>query len=202
MKRSPFADPELPRWLPVTCDGAGCEEIVHVREDVASQRPILCGSCGYEKEFGTMPKGKEESKTNGHAPTKAPKDMPKGAVERNRYDEKLPCKTDAEVTTAKALELAKLEHQRTAFREAWKAQCAKARERRAYFEERIEELANEVDGQVEYRNVQVVEYLLPTNEVMVVRGDTGEVIETRAADADDLQETIPGAVLDGAETTP
>lgn len=164
-------------------------------DDTSDRGVPHCPTCCPEE---TEAMSKNEKK-NGQAESKKPAGLPHGAVERNRYDEKLPCRTDADVTTAKALELAKLEHQRTAFREAWKAQCAKARERRAYFEERIEELANEVDGQVEYRNVQVVEYLLPNNEVMVVRGDTGEIIETRIADADDLQESIPGA--NGAEAT-
>ena len=39
-------------------------------------------------------------------------------------------------------------------------------------------------------NAEVVEYLLPTNEVQTIRSDTGEVISTRPADKDDLQEDM------------
>jgi hypothetical protein len=129
--------------------------------------------------------------SNGDA--EVPKGVPKGAVARDRYEERLPCKSDDTVAAVKARELAKLAHQRTSFLERRKAENAKAREVRAYFDERIEELAAEVDGQVEYRNVEVQEYLLPTNEVIAVRRDTGEIIETRPADAEDLQDRIPGS---------
>jgi hypothetical protein len=124
---------------------------------------------------------------------KLPAGVPKGAVARDRYEDKLPCKSDDAIVATKARELARLEHQRTVFRESWKAQCAKTRERRAFFEERIEELATEVNGEVEYKNVEVQEYLLPTNEVIAVRLDTMEIIDTRTAEAEDLQDRIPGA---------
>lgn len=147
---------------------------------------------------GTTMRAKKKSKngSNGETETKhepLPNGVPKGAVARQRRSERLPCKSDDSVVAIKARELARLEHLRTAFREDWKSKCSTARERRAYFEERIEELADEVDGQVEFKEVEVQDYLLPDNEVIAVRLDTGEVIARKTATAEDLQETIPGS---------
>jgi hypothetical protein len=139
-----------------------------------------------EEEMGA------KKKTEGGNGEKLPAGVPKGAVARDKYEEKLPCQADDKIIATKARELAKLEHARTQFRASWKAVCAKTRERRAFFEERIEELAAEVDGQVEYENVEVQEYLLPTNEVIAVRLDTGEVVSTRTAESEDLQDRIAG----------
>jgi hypothetical protein len=163
------------------------------REVAPATETIICGLCRWKAEEKDMAKGRTTANDTQPAfAAGAVFKKPTGTVRRDSYEERLPCRSDDAVVATKARELAKLEHQRTAFRESWKAQCAKARERRAFFEERIEELAAEVDGQVEYRNVEVIEYLLPTNEVIAVRSDTHEVVSTRTAEAEDLQDSIPG----------
>jgi hypothetical protein len=115
------------------------------------------------------------------------------AVERRRYRQQLPCKIDEAVSHAKGLELARVCRERKEFEELRAAENREAREKAAYFDETIERLRIEVEGCVETRTVECVDMLLPTNEIQVMRTDTGEVIETRPAKASELQESLLGA---------
>lgn len=121
-------------------------------------------------------------------------------VDRKHYRLQLPCKIDIDIARDRGLELARVCRERQEFIDERKADNAAARERRAFFDERIAELRVQVEGKVETRSVEVVDRLLPDNEVEVVRLDTGEVIERRAAKPTELQESLlslPAAKGDG-----
>lgn len=115
--------------------------------------------------------------------------IPKGA----RYDEKLPCKIpEAEVHKAGA-DLASCIRQRAVWLEKRKADNAKAREERAYFDQRIEELGEAIEEQSVTRRVPCQDYLVtrggkPTIEI--VRLDTNEVVTTREPTSEELQEGL------------
>lgn len=112
-------------------------------------------------------------------------------IERARYEERLPCKIEGVDVDKAAQEMAKVHRQREATREAKRASNAKFRERLNFFDERLSELAETVEGKTERRSVEVVEYLIPrTNEIRIVRQDTLEAIETRAAKPEELQEPM------------
>lgn len=124
--------------------------------------------------------------------------IPKGA----RYDEKLPCKIpEAEVHKAGA-DLASCIRQRAVWLEKRKADNAKAREERAYFDQRIEELGEAIEEQSVTRRVPCQDYLVtrggkPTIEI--VRLDTNEVVTTREPTSEELQEGSCGRQARGKE---
>lgn len=113
-------------------------------------------------------------------------------IERARYEDKLPCKLDAADLPVRSAELAKVIRDREAVLEQKREVNAKYRAQLSAFDERLLELAEQIDGKIERKNVEVVEYLLPrTNEIQVVRTDTGEVVTSRTASAEELQEELP-----------
>jgi len=153
------------------------------------QYGCLCDDC--TKETKTMAK----KKTNGHA-EHGPDTGGDGAskpIEIDRYEEHLPCKIASDVVHGKAIELAEVIRDRDVVLNERREANVKFRDRLNAFNERLMELAEAVNGNVEKRNVECVDYLLPTNEVRTIRTDTGEVLETRAATAEELQQEIPGA---------
>lgn len=191
------------------------DSLAHPAEH-AIEGAVRCNACGYEKEFGAPPANGAEGddmaskkKTTNGAPLGAANGNgkpPKGdkigtlgevakvtrseAVERKRYRMQLPCKIDENTSHAKGLELARVCRERKEFEELRAQENRDAREKAAYFDETIERLRIEVEGCVETRTVECVDRLLPTNEVEVVRLDTGEVLETRAAKPHELQESL------------
>lgn len=137
-----------------------------------------------------MAKTKKKSNAKKPAVEKASPDR----VERDRYKERLPCKIELDLVHAKGAELATTIAERAIFLERVKAENAKRRERRAFFDERIEELGNSINMKAEDKPVECVEYLVTKGKKKVIeveRTDTGEIIQTREAEADDLQEELP-----------
>jgi hypothetical protein len=110
-----------------------------------------------------------------------------GAVERRRYHQRLPVKLESaeaalvsqELTTATCSRVA-MENEAAILRESIKGLKAKENE-----------LVGQLQLGTEMRDVEVVEYLLPNNSVQCVRSDTGEVVDSRTANAADLQEPLP-----------
>jgi hypothetical protein len=69
---------------------------------------------------------------------------------------------------------------------------AEFRDRRAAIDEKCKELADSFENGTKKISVRVREELIvETNEIQVIRIDTGEVVERRAAKAEDRQETLP-----------
>jgi hypothetical protein len=117
---------------------------------------------------------------------------PSNAIKRKTIHEMLPCPIPADVIAARSAELAITIREREDVRLRKRAINADFREKLNFFDERLKELGASVEGGTEKRSVECVEYLLPTNEIQIVRVDTGEVVRTRTADAADLQEPLPG----------
>jgi hypothetical protein len=115
-------------------------------------------------------------------------------VERKRYKEALPVRIEDSVVAAKAGELAKIIQDRAALLEEKREANANYREKISFFNELLDELATSVQKHTELRQVQCVERLIvETNQIEVVREDTGEVVRTRTADVSDRQEALfPG----------
>lgn len=119
------------------------------------------------------------------AATKTP-----GRVERKRYVEKHPVKIADDVVAKKADEFAAAYREREACLESRRNDMAEHRETLTGIDERMKALSVSIEKHTEMRDVTIVEYLLPTNEIECVRADTGEVVKTRVADADDLQDDL------------
>jgi hypothetical protein len=113
-------------------------------------------------------------------------------VERARYDQMLPCKIPVDEVEVKASQLAKVIRERDEMLDRKRESNAAYREKIAFFDERLKELATSVENKTAEQSVSCVEWLIPeTNEIRVIREDTGEIVETRTADAADLQEPLP-----------
>ena len=129
---------------------------------------------------------RKQTQTNGTTGA-----APSGAVERRRYEEKLPCRIETEEHAKLSDELAATVREREEAEEERREAMAGFRERISGISDRQKKLAQCVEQHTVQRTVEVVEYLLPNNEMQTVRVDTGEVLESRAAEKDDLQEGLP-----------
>lgn len=111
------------------------------------------------------------------------------AVERKRYKDKCPVKIAVEDVQKKADGMAKVVEDREVVLEEKRAANAEYRDKLAYFDERLKELAESVRSHTESRDVDVVEFLIPrTGEIVIIRQDTGEQVgPSRAATAQDRQ---------------
>jgi hypothetical protein len=112
--------------------------------------------------------------------------------ELRRFTERLSVKNNDEQNAILAGQLADVIRERLALQEDKSAKNREFREQRAYLDERERELADAVHSHTRFEEVECVEVLLPTNEVQVVRVDTGEVVSSRAATGDELQESALG----------
>ena len=129
------------------------------------------------------PPGTTKVKTNGLP-------LRKG-VERKRYKDKLPVKIPLDRVAENADELAKVIGQREMMLEEKRQANAKFRDKIHFFDERLTELGESVRSKTEIRDVEVVEMLIvETNEIRIVRLDTGEIVSTRTAEVQDRQEAL------------
>lgn len=146
----------------------------------------FCEACKQAQDKETTPmvqKKKKNKRSNGASASDRSK-----KVERDRYTQMLPCKIDKEDVDRASAELAKLIRERGEVLARKKAVNSNFREKIHFYDERLKELGTSIEGGTERRSVECVDYLLPTNEIQTVRVDTGEVIESRAATAEELQE--------------
>lgn len=119
-------------------------------------------------------------------------------VERARYQEQLPVRLASTLLVEAGEELAAIVRERASVE-------AEQREANAAFRKRITELCSRCDNRArainegtELRDVEVIEYLVvSTGRVERFRQDTGEQIDSRAAEAADRQESLPLPELSG-----
>lgn len=112
-------------------------------------------------------------------------------VERAKYLEQHPVRIADSIVAAKADELAAVFREHEAALAERRDFNAQSREKVAGIHERMKTLAESVEKHTELRDVEVVEYLITaTSEIQCVRTDTGEVVASRTADADDRQEAL------------
>ncbi len=116
-------------------------------------------------------------------------------IERAHYDMDLPVPASDEEVTKAAVDMVKQIRKRASVLEDRRTVMANYRSQLEAIDERQSELADTVESHTKKRPVRVCEYLIvETSTIEVVRQDTGELVETRAADKEDLQENlIPGA---------
>jgi hypothetical protein len=148
---------------------------------------------------------KKKSKANGAKTNGAKKSVPlknrkagrDAPVVRAKYTKKLPVHVaDAEVAKD-ARELAKLVAKVRDVKDRRRTAMASFKEELNGYEQRQGELASGVDAHTSLRDVKCEERLVvETNEIHVVRLDTGEVVEKRTAEGADRQEAL---ALDLAE---
>jgi hypothetical protein len=112
-------------------------------------------------------------------------------VERARYDKVLAVPaTDEEVSVA-AVGMVGQIRKREAVLEERRTSMAGFRDTLAAIDDRLGELADTVEGHTKRLSVACIEYLcVETSTIEVVRLDTSEIVETRAAEAEDLQENL------------
>jgi hypothetical protein len=169
------------------------------------------GACGaghkvfcrehYPQGEPTMVKAKKSRKRTSKASVRANGGMAvhQEPVERRRFKDQLPCRIDDATVALKAAQLASFIHKREALRVERREANAVFREKLSYFDETLQDLATSVDLHTETRPVDCVERLTAQNEIETVRLDTGEIVDTRPAEAADLQESLPGTDDDGDE---
>lgn len=109
---------------------------------------------------------------------------------RHRFIQKLACRIDEPALVTMAEGMAQL------FEDLDAAEADRAEAMREHkatitgIKEKMKSLAKGVRSHTEMRDVECIERLTATQSIEVVRLDTGEVIEERAADAMDLQDDL------------
>jgi hypothetical protein len=157
------------------------EEITRLRES---------GAWDETEEDETMAaKKKQADKWNGAVAASAAGVA--GAVKKGAHVEKLPVRIERDKVEAKAKKMAIVIREREEVLEEKREANAEYRSKLNHFDEQLTELAASVESATEAKNVECIDYLLPTNEIQTVRTDTGEVVETRAATSDELQAKLP-----------
>lgn len=175
----------LPQWVSRKC--SACGEWWNVREDLAD-KAFVCRLCEEDeaepKEETKMAKDKDtEPKANGSAKP----DERKLVAE---YHEPLPCKILSVDVEEKANALAVVLGEEAQLKDRKRSVLAEFRQKQNYYDERKAELGEAVRTKTERRSTKIQEWLLPTNEIEIIRTDTAEVIRKRTADAQDLQEDM------------
>jgi hypothetical protein len=129
------------------------------------------------------------SKANGASPgTLQP---PNGAIIRGRHKEQLPCRVEGDAVELAGKELAKCVREQEELDEERREVLAGFREKQAGIKERAKAHATTVEMHTIARPVWCTKYLLRTNDIQIVREDTGEVVVTRAATPEELQQELP-----------
>ncbi len=112
-------------------------------------------------------------------------------VERGIVTKRLPVAVGAEIVDRAAHEMARLHTDREALKSERRETMAEFKERLASMDQRMTELADTVNKSTELRDVKCKELLyVEENRVDVVRIDSGEVVESRTATAEDRQEDL------------
>jgi hypothetical protein len=181
---------KLDGFVRMPCTGPGCDVTAYVA--VATEpEAVLCHACEMAQRKGAKMAAKK--KTNGARATLNGAKADGDYIERHRFADKLPCTISTEDLPARSSELAKVIHARDHLLEQKRETNANFRSRVKFYDERLKELADAVEGGTELRNVDCVErFNSRTNTVELVRLDTGEVYDSRAATAEDRQEDLPG----------
>jgi hypothetical protein len=139
---------------------------------------------GQEDEMAAKKKANGISKRNQHAP---PGHLPKGAVQTGQpFTQELAVKIDLEEVTAISTQLANVIRDREQEEHELREKSKTAREAIKGLKVRETELAKSVREHTKNTQVQCVKYLCPDNEVLVVRRDTGEIVDEHTADLEEM----------------
>lgn len=141
---------------------------------------------GRSKPAKTKANGK--SRANGKATRSDP-------VVRKRYELDLPVPISAAEAEKAGKAMAETINQRTSFLEERRDAMANLRHRGDAIDERLKELSEEFLHHRRKKKVKVEDrFIAETNTIEVVRLDTGEIVDRRAANAAERQEELfPGA---------
>lgn len=113
------------------------------------------------------------------------------AVERKRYELQLPVEASSPERDAAGKRLAMLFRKHEALESERRETNAEFRETFAGIKKNMDEAATTFEKGTKLEAVEVSERLVvETNEVVVVRLDTGEIVETRTAAPEDRQEAL------------
>lgn len=177
--------------------GLGCDVIPYVSVET-DPAVALCHACTVMKAKEAKMAAKKGSKKTAKARATLTNGAAAGAVggdyvEKDRFEEALPVKIDASVADERARTLAAIVHDHDALLDRKREVNAQFREKISFYRERMKELSESVQACTELRPVTCIERLnTRQNAVEVVRLDTGEIVRSRAATAEDRQEEIPG----------
>jgi hypothetical protein len=112
---------------------------------------------------------------------------------RRTYMMDLPVRISEEESIKCGHQMVREIRKREALDEERREANAQFRQRREAIDAREKELAESFENHTKKAPVKVEEHLIvETNEVKIIRIDTGEVVETKTADAQDRQETLFG----------
>lgn len=186
------------RALPECADpppsGRGTQE----QADAARARPVPAMTIEQGVEILKSAYGRKGA-TNMAKKKAAPKKSAKSArskrdgVERARYTKRLPVPVGSKRVAELADAMVVVIRERDAVQEQQRERNAAFRKKLASYDERFKELATSVEKRVDFVDVECVEKLVvETNEIQVIRADTGEVVETRTAEGADRQEALFG----------
>jgi|HubBroStandDraft_2_1064218.scaffolds.fasta_scaffold01184_18 hypothetical protein len=132
------------------------------------------------KKSETKTKAKKTSKTRVREP-----------VERARYTKQLPVRATKAEQLEAGKRLAVLYREHETVLEKRRSVMAGFREKISGIHENMDQAATTFEDGTKLEPVEVVERLVvETNEIQIVRLDTGEIVETKAATAEDRQETM------------
>ena len=187
-------------WKIVGC--AGCNGHVYVPDAHHPKDPAYCNVCEHERK-AKMSKGKKAKKASTANANKAEGwdeaaaasaqvvEEAKGPApeftEIRRFKDRLKVAVSNEEHATLSAEFARQYRLRETALEARRNDMAHPKEILTGIDQRMAELAESVEVHVKYEDVECVERLYGDNEVRIVRVDTGDVIETRVADPEDLQ---------------
>lgn len=187
-------------YVRLPCTGVGCDVVAYLAVGTDPAVALCHGCIGKQAKEAKMAakKGKKTTKARETLMSGKANGVAAGAVggdyvEKDRFEEALPVKIEASEADARARTLASVVHDHDALLDRRREVMAQFREKIAFFKERMKELSESVQACTEIRPVACVERLnTRQNAVEVVRLDTGEVVRSRAATAEDRQEEIPG----------
>ncbi|MHB8531709.1 MAG: hypothetical protein ACYDC2_03205 [Solirubrobacteraceae bacterium] len=123
-------------------------------------------------------------KKNGKVAPELPPHAPTGAKMLRRYTDSLPVALAEDKAADLRTELVAATTQRV----GKEAEVSYLREEIKGLKERESSIVGKLEAGSETSDDEVVQYLLPDNSVQAVRVDTGEIVESRTASAEDLQE--------------
>ena len=115
-----------------------------------------------------------------------------GVLHTKPYTRELPTPITAEEATTMSEELAETVKERKIVESDRREAMSEFREKLTGIKEHQDRLADCIKDHKRLEPVECIEVLLATNEIDVRRLDTGESVEVRAADREDLQQPLPG----------
>lgn len=175
---------------------AGRCHVCELRANGKDVRPIVTKAGEQESPMNGKKKKAKKGQPNGHNVRPLHKPAPPAPdgeerIEKKRHHQELPCIVNATERGKHATELAKIVRERLALAERKRNVLAQFKKQREFYDEQEERLSAAVDGGIEKRSVECVDFLLPrTNEVITIRLDTNEEIDRRTASAEELQEDM------------